>query len=389
MVVSLMCEDDGGSYAIKGFLYQFDKTIIEILNNPNKSIYFEHIQDIDYEDYVIQVKNRSTSTFTNSKIKKPVIQLLGLYKNNTDKKFCLYCYFCDKSPCKYKLTSVEELNKVINYRKQEENVKLSHLFDDNVRRGFIKNFTIIFSDDYETQFDTVIQKIKTDFNLPSEEDALLYHSIIRSKLLSLATNDNKEERSITKTELENYIDYTQNNIFYSGYRHYLGRSKYIKYVKNRFFTFRRVNINPYERLFVIDCSDSDNYTIIRSIIENIKNRYFKLKKSPAPYICFRGISETHINEIKMSLIDDGIVFSDGTCFNGDKFRIDKLIQKVDKNNVIEVKFINKDKISELMSSIPIKECYHLFKDNPIKFNSKYREIEVQIEKTEEVLEMII
>ena len=28
---------DGGYFAIKGFLYQFDKTLIEVLNNPTVS----------------------------------------------------------------------------------------------------------------------------------------------------------------------------------------------------------------------------------------------------------------------------------------------------------------------------------------------------------------
>ncbi len=40
-------EDDGGYYAIKGFLYQFDKTLIEILNNPKTCVAFENQQDIN------------------------------------------------------------------------------------------------------------------------------------------------------------------------------------------------------------------------------------------------------------------------------------------------------------------------------------------------------
>jgi hypothetical protein len=31
-------ENDGGYYAIKGFLYQFDKTLIEIISNPDAHI---------------------------------------------------------------------------------------------------------------------------------------------------------------------------------------------------------------------------------------------------------------------------------------------------------------------------------------------------------------
>ena len=33
--------NNGGYYAIKGFLYQFDKTLIEILRNPSKKVGIE------------------------------------------------------------------------------------------------------------------------------------------------------------------------------------------------------------------------------------------------------------------------------------------------------------------------------------------------------------
>lgn len=45
--------DEGGYYAIKGFLYQFDKTLIEVITNPQTSVAFENRQDIDYEDYAL------------------------------------------------------------------------------------------------------------------------------------------------------------------------------------------------------------------------------------------------------------------------------------------------------------------------------------------------
>lgn len=63
-------QEDGGYYAVKGFLYQYDKTIFEILKNPETEIKFELVQDINYEDYVIQIKHKETQDFYNSKISK-------------------------------------------------------------------------------------------------------------------------------------------------------------------------------------------------------------------------------------------------------------------------------------------------------------------------------
>lgn len=49
-----MCQEEGGYYAIKGFLYQYDKVILEILSrDEGVPVYIERIQDIDCENYVL------------------------------------------------------------------------------------------------------------------------------------------------------------------------------------------------------------------------------------------------------------------------------------------------------------------------------------------------
>lgn len=66
---------EGGYYAIKGFLYQFDKTIIEVLRKPTTKVAFETVQDINYEDYVLQIKHKETQTYSPSRIQRAVGQL--------------------------------------------------------------------------------------------------------------------------------------------------------------------------------------------------------------------------------------------------------------------------------------------------------------------------
>ena len=113
-----MSSNDGGYYAIKGFLYQFDKSLIEILRNPEQKVGIEKKQDIDIKSYSIQVKHKETQNYSPSKINNAVIKLLNLFKNDKSQKFCLYCYFKDKSPCIYKL-NLTELDKIIGDKKEE------------------------------------------------------------------------------------------------------------------------------------------------------------------------------------------------------------------------------------------------------------------------------
>ncbi|MGA2464246.1 MAG: hypothetical protein ABSH06_07840 [Thermodesulfobacteriota bacterium] len=93
-----MPTEDGGFYAIKGFLYQFDKSLIEIIENPENQFVIENIQDINCEDFVIQVKHHSAQDFAPGKIRKSINQILDLFSSNPSKRYCLYCHFKDKEP---------------------------------------------------------------------------------------------------------------------------------------------------------------------------------------------------------------------------------------------------------------------------------------------------
>ena len=383
-----MCERDGGYYAIKGFLYQFDKTILEILNNPNEQVFVEHIQDINYGDYIIQVKHKETANYTDSKIKAPLIQLLEIYKNDNSKKICLYCYFKDKLPEQYRISNVEELDTILKYRDKEKDESIKLRFPKELKEKFIEDFTINFSEDYEGQFLLVIEKIKEEFGLSQDNEALLCHSLIREKLLNLAIKENPEERRINERELLTFIETTKDYVFYSSYRYYLGRDKYIKFMKSKYFTCTSANMNCYERLFIVDCHVYENLTVLHKLICNISKKYFKLGKSPAPYICLRGANRDMLIDLKRELLDDNVIFNDGTCFDGDRFRIEKIIEGSDKKNNIVVKLIGEVKLEELVGNITIKEYYHLFLTSPMSFSTSYQQSKVQIEKCEEIVEMI-
>ena len=76
-------DDDGGYYAIRGFLYQYDKYIWELLNSSSDtSINIENIQDIDSDNYVMQVKYRESINYSPSVIKEPIKKLIEVFTKN-------------------------------------------------------------------------------------------------------------------------------------------------------------------------------------------------------------------------------------------------------------------------------------------------------------------
>ncbi|MCT8139971.1 hypothetical protein H1D32_21075 [Anaerobacillus sp. CMMVII] len=358
-------ERDGGYYAVKGFLYQFDLTIMKILENPDCEISFENQQDIDYEEFVIQVKHKETQVYQPSKIKAPVIQLLKLFDINRSKTFCLYCHFKD-TPQHDKQLSLEELNTILG--------KEGNSFSTELKNYFIKSFTLKFLHDYEQTFINLIEKIKTVYRLKARNESLIYHSIFRSEILRLVIKE-KKFRILNKLALDELIKKTQDIVFHSVYDNYLTKDSYEDFIRKTFFTQRTPNLQNFERLFIIDTSGYWDLTDLQSVIYNISNKYYRKEKSPAPYICFQNINKDTLNIIKQDLIDAGLSFCDGTYFNGDKFRLDKLITNNWDN---KVKFIDREFLEQLVKSKNIQEIYQFYTESNFEINTNYKHIKVQL-----------
>lgn len=380
-------EEDGGYYAIKGFLYQFDKSINELLSvGESQEIFIEHTQDINYQNYVLQIKHKETSKYSNSKIREPIIKLLEIYNNDTSKKFCLYAYFKDKAPAKISYSTIEDLKKILKYQDKCKTEKLYEKYDDVVLLGFIKNFELIFSEDYTNQFKKTIELISKKWNI-DDEVAVVYHSLIRNYLMNLAIKSDKSERYVTFRHLQTFISTCKNVTFDEIYVQIMGREKYIKTIKKQFFTFKSANINKYERLIIIECDYNENETEIRKLIEAVNHKFYRVNKSPAPYIVFRNLNHQVLISVKQGLLDDNILFSDGTYFDGDKFRIDRIKSAGDKNGVV-VKVFEERYLAEVFSNVEFREIYNIYRKNKIEISNKASINNVALESLNEIIKVL-
>ncbi|NIK22886.1 hypothetical protein [Paenibacillus lupini] len=378
---SVVVEDnyDGGYYAIKGFLYQFDSTLLTILKNPNIDVKFEQVQDISYEDYVIQVKHKESQTYSDSKIRKPVLQLMNLFQKDTEKKYALYCYFKDK-PILEKNLKLSELDSILGAEKKN--------YKRPLKIKFIQNFVIKFSHDYSGQFLETIELIKKTYSCKDNETAVYYHSIFRSKLLEMAIQ-NRDERQLNSGLLSSLLSNVKSVVFHAAYADYLSKEKYEGIVKKMFFTLKKMNIDNYERLFIIPVDDMSNEIVLLTIIGRIFQKFHRPDKSPPPYVVFKNIKLEKLNLIKRTLIDREIIFNDGTYFNGDKFRLNKLTSH-DKS--VMVKIVENKELEEIMSAVSFQEVYQFYFDSLTMINEenlkKSRHYQIQIDEVEQITKMI-
>lgn len=369
---------DGGYYAIKGFLYQFDLTIETILNNPSQQIEFEHVQDINYEEYVIQVKHKETQDYQPSKVRKPIMQLIKIFENDNSKQLCLYCHFKNTTLADKTLT-LEELDTILG--KEKDSIAL------HLKEEFVQNFVLRFSDDFESRFTNLIGLIMTTYSLSEQSMAILYHSIIQSKLLALSIQP-RESRTINKQSLDTLISKKEKIVFYEGYRKYLDNEKYEKFIRKEYFTHKTAHIMPFERLFIIDGCDTTTETHLLEIVMLLAKKYYRLGSSPAPYICFRNIDPSIIISTKQQLVSMNFGFTDGTFFNGDYFRIDKLIEPATKENGVRFKFIEEENLRTLLSSTTIHELYEFFKLHKNTIEGPNNHIKINICNINQIIKII-
>ncbi len=347
---------DGGYYAIKGFLYQFDHALIEMLKHPTATVAFENRQDIDYDDFVLQIKHKETQDFKPAKVRKAVAQLIELFTSKQSLKLVLYCYFRDKAASDWQLT-LAELDDVLGG-------EASH-YSKADRHAFLKAFVVRFSDDYETHFAALLELIKSDFSIRTDEEAILYHSLFRSHLLSRSILP-KDRRTCSRGELAGLRAESEQIVFYSAYSRYLGDAKYEDMIRKSFFTLRTPNIENFERLFILEAESAAVQETVLECVMRISRKYFRRGKSPQPYVCLRGASGQFINQVKRSMLDKGVTFFDGTHFDGDRFRPDELIRKRLNDSAPCLKFAPESSLPDILSRAHFEEVFQIYVSSPLK-----------------------
>jgi hypothetical protein len=372
--------DEGGYYAIKGFLYQFDKTLIEVLSNPNTTIRFENRQDIDYEDFVLQVKHKETQNYAPSKIRKAVKQLMAFFVQDPTRRLCLYCHFKDKGEHTWTPT-LAEIDILIGRLGKK-------LYPLLVREQFIASFKIRFSEDYKNQFEKTLALIKSSFSLPSKESAVLHHCIFQSKLMKLSLGP-RPLRMVRFEDLRSFLDDAEVRLFEGAYSKYVSDEKYVRLIKKMFFTATTPNIENFERLFLVECDSVVSQTDLIKIAAQLSSKFYKKGKSPQPYIVFRKLPKDHIAELKRTMLDGGIHFFDGTHFDGDRFRADELAGTPVNSRKFTLKVVPEEQIQQFIKYVQFKEVFQFFVREPVDLGIPRDHRRIQVKKTAQVLQMII
>lgn len=351
---------------IKGYFYQFDKSILEILEQSNETdmVTIEGIEDIDIENSdernFIQCKYYEKTDFDNSIIRKPIQLMFRHYlENRTDPKdknftYRLYGYYNKGHEKLLELTTENLKTYFLDFSKfgvidesgnsnyQIKNKKGEVIFEETVEDDDIEDFKNhlfidIKADSYENQIEKIKSKIQNDLSDYSEEDIELIYFNALKIIKDLACEHNIEKRQISKKEFWDRIK-TKNYYFERWMSELLEWKNYKKIIHKKYFP-RVSNLSPAHRFFILDCQ-GESVNNVKNVISEISRKYSRLIHQFSPYVyLYNTLNVDFVTELKEKLYEDGCFFKDGFPFKNSKFRFQEMLIKPDKFNGISVRIL--------------------------------------------------
>lgn len=323
-------------YTIQGFIYQFNKTLLEVLEDTEDSeIAIEGIiEDIEVKSELqttaIQCKYHETNeNFTLSCIYKPVLQMMDHFHENQDPKiqYRLYAHFPNEKIGTTSVLTHIEIDEIL----LSKDKSLKKFIDKLKNKVNISEFTDRFTLEFGPSLDELIVKVQKALvsnGMPENDiDTLIYPNSIQM-IADLSTIHDSSKRRILKEQfLQNLL-----KIKKTAVSRWTTELKTLdKIIKSRKMQLKaNLAKNSRLRYFIISEStlDSFNSVIVTFISEYLGKYHYKEVHDKTPIFCLDCSLETFNNIIfrlhrKQIKVNDGLVAEkfDKGKFIAEPFRI--------------------------------------------------------------------
>jgi hypothetical protein len=372
-------------YTIQGFLYQFNKTIMEILRaSDDAQITVEGIiEDIDIEDIsgikATQCKyHEGQQNFSLSSVYKSILQMMKHFcdNNHLDIRYILYAYFPNETylglphPINRDQMSavLQTQNKDL---KQYTEVLKEHIDIDE----FLKHFTLMFGKSLSSLVNDVCIGLR-DNGIPEDDiQTLAYPNAIQA-IFNLSIRHDEESRKITKS----LFLYNLNQIRKTAISRWTLSLKSYKMIIRARKKQLKPNLDKNARLryFIINQSSIEDFLsgTILFINDYLDKYHFKTAHIKTPLFCL-DCSQDDFKNIRLRLHQSGVIAVDG--FVGDYFDkvwffrepISTRISRTEVKREFRIRLLRFD--TNVFSFFEENKCDDLF----IIGNGKYDELDIQ------------
>ncbi|MWT20814.1 hypothetical protein GP965_07695 [Escherichia coli] len=396
-------------HAIKGYFYQFDKTIVELLyaQDDDDVIYVEGVEDIDLKNAdeitAIQCKYYENTVYNHSVIAHPIRLMLTDYAKRLARKediykYTLYGYYPSGHEKLALPLTIEYLKEnfltynefpMINKVKTKKTILVHEdlNIDDQQLTDFISLLKVdIHASSYDVQLKNIFTLLSGKFSCTEFEAECYYYNNAISKIKEIATKKDVANRKIIPSEFFSAID-NKNILFDLWFGVFRTEIEYCNKLKSELFP-AVMNANNYDRFFLFEDNNCDVHDYIE-IIAIIVKRWSNLRVSRtskenrfSPYIYIKDMSPERHQILKRELARAGYPPMDGIDFLGDEFSTDSIMKDVNELSYYKVRFINNlEYLDDILNcSTRRKEIYQFYFHMPIYSyeTSRGKVIKIQI-----------
>jgi hypothetical protein len=311
-------------YAIQGFIYQFNKTCLAILDSgDNASIVVEGvIEDIDiYEPLLttaIQCKyHEGQEAFAPSIIYKPVLQMLDHFNTNSKSNiaYLLFAHFPDKVDSAHFPITRGHIEKIL----ATTNAELAGYTERLRGKVDIDEFLLRFKIEFGPSMERLVSNVKTKLIAcgfsPDDVPTVIYPNAIHS-IAELSTQHHSTNRRIVKADFLARL-HAIKKITISKWTLALRTAKQILYGR-RLQLKQNLSLNVRRRSFLISETAASDFKegVVIFISDYLEKYHFKAAHTEPPLFCL-DCCEPLFDAIRERIHEKGIKFTDG--FIGPRF----------------------------------------------------------------------
>ena len=344
-------------YTIKGFIYQFNKTLEQVLSEPNGTeITVEGIiEDIDVVSdeltKAIQCKYHETKEkYKLSDISKPILQMLVHYADNKDKniQYILYAHFSDetegektisksdietilkskdKSYLDYistlkppKTKEIQEL--LLKTRKNASEIKAIISYYDTATdlelqidiEKFLKSekFKFVIGKSFDNLITDIKQLLETKSDFTKVDIEELFYPNAIQKIADKSILHNPDERKINNTNFISDLKKSKKTAITRWTKEVSTYSSLLTKRRNQLKP--NLQVNHRLRYFLFNESKIEDFEskIVQFISDYISKYHYKPKlHSKTPLFCIKTDNESLIPQIESRLHQKGVTFQNG------------------------------------------------------------------------------
>ena len=398
---------------IKGYFYQFDQSINQLLMlvNDSDKLTVEGIEDIDIltatDETAIQCKYYAKTEYNHSVIAEPIRLMLNHfadYKKGNSPKIRYHLKGHYKSGHHKLAMPIDVLflkTHFLTYTRTIEKVRVTfehHAdlgLDDTALEEFLSSIVIdINALDFESQFKTLISNIRKQYACSDFTAENFYYNNALRVIKELSIKKQLNARTISKVDFLKSID-TRQILFNEWFVEKKGEKAHFLNLRKEYFT--SLNVSPFERFFVFEIDPSDySRSELKELLFIVSKKWSKLtKREPkpfCPYIYVHNILKKELIELKKELASEEFICIDGYDFNGADFNPFSITKKAEYTNQIKLKFINElhfiDDILKVAKGTKYVYQFYLKKPFYENIEPSIRHTQIQIGKLENIKNII-